>query len=156
MCIRDRYTLVLRVLAVWEYSWPNKNCPYNSNNICAVHNPKILPMRAVSSEITASTSSICSIEPRSTRSSGSINVRAQNPKYCEYTRSTRNTWPWNTVSEILSVGARSVCSIAGRKHLRCSSQYTSYQILGGYWEYWEYTMVYLVLRALTAKQVMPI
>ena len=34
---------------------------------------------------TASTGSTCSVEPRNTRSSGSINM--QNPKYCEYTRS---------------------------------------------------------------------
>ena len=62
-----------------------KQSTAHNDRISAVYNPRISPLLAVSARIAASTGSARSIEPRNTRSSGSIN--AQNPKFCECTRS---------------------------------------------------------------------
>ena len=54
--------------------------------------------------------------------------------YCQYSQ-----YEWAVSGpEILLVSTRSVSSIARRKYLRCSAQYT-YVILGVYWKHWEYT-----------------
>ena len=104
----------------------------NGDNISAVllHNPRIMPILAISSQISAGSGSTCSIERRNTQSSGSVIV--QNPKYCEDTRSKGSIEQCYTagMSCTSSIGhwnaaiTRCVSSIAGRKYLRCSSQCT--------------------------------
>ena len=81
------FALLLRVLQYERISTARERSAHNSSNISAVHKAKMLPKMAVSSQLTTSTGSTCDIEPRTNRSSGSVNVH--NPKYCEYTRSIR-------------------------------------------------------------------
>ena len=126
--------------------------------------PRILPILALSSQITASTGSTCSTEPRNTPSWGSINV--QNPKHCECTRSTGSIERWHTAS------TRSVSSIGPWQSVlrtrSVSMQYCPPKSSSQYLSYSEYTGSTLgalsicfsaastrSMRALTAK-VLPI
>ena len=57
---------------------------HNAIIISAVLNARVLPIRAVSSQITASTGSSCSTEPRNTWSLGSVDVQDPKSQYVQY------------------------------------------------------------------------